>query len=71
MAQVYKTSDGDVVDQIAWRQYGGVDSDILRAVLEANPGLSDMGPVLPSGVRITLPDIQAPASTKKALALWD
>lgn len=71
MAQVYKTSDGDVVDQIAWRQYGRVDADILRAVLEANPGLADMGPVLPAGVSITLPDIQSPASTKKAVALWD
>lgn len=71
MAQTYKTRDGDVVDEIAWRQYGAVDADILRIVLEANPGVADYGPKLPAGVSITLPDIPKPASTRKAVSLWD
>lgn len=71
MAQTYKTRDGDVVDQIAWRQYGEVNADILRIVLEANHGLADRGAVLPRGVAIVLPDIPKPTSTRKAVSLWD
>lgn len=71
MAQTYKTRDGDVVDQIAWRQYGEVNADILRMVLEANHGLADRGAVLPRGVSVVLPDIPKPTGTRKAVQLWD
>ena len=71
MPQTYKSRAGDVVDAIAWRYYGACDSDILRRVLEANPGLADHGPVLPAGVLMTLPDIETPASEQKAVSLWD
>jgi phage tail protein X len=71
MAQTYKTRQGDVLDEIAWRQYGACGADVLRLLLEANHGLADHGAVLPAGVAITLPDIAKPASTQKAVSLWD
>lgn len=71
MSQVYITSQGDVVDAIAWRQYGRCDAAILNDVLEANPHLADRGAVLQAGVTITLPDIVLPASTTNAVTLWD
>jgi phage tail protein X len=71
MPQTYKTSDGDVLDEIAWRQYGACDSAVLRTVLDANPGLADRGAKLPAGVMVALPDIVAPAATQKVITLWD
>lgn len=71
MAQTYRTRDGDVVDEIAWRYYGAVDQAILGIVLDANPGLADRGAVLPGGVIITLPDIAQPTTTQKSVSLWD
>lgn len=71
MAQTYSSRDGDVVDQIAWRQYGAVDADILRLVLAANPGIADYGPMLPAGVAVVLPDIPEPATVREGVALWD
>lgn len=70
MAQAYNTRDGDTVDSIAWRYYGAVNDDILHAVLEANPGLADRGPMLSRGVTVILPDIATPATTVKSVHLW-
>ncbi len=71
MEQVYKSRDGDVVDEIAWRQYGVVDAGILRLVMNANPGIADHGPRLPAGVTVVLPEIQQPASVAEGVSLWD
>lgn len=71
MARTYNTRDGDVVDRIAHAHYGEQSPAILRAVLDANPGLAARGAVLPAGVAITLPEVQRPASERKGVALWD
>lgn len=70
MPLTYKTSAGDVVDEIACRQYGAGDSATVMMVLNANPGLADYGPTLPAGVTITLPDAP-PVTQKKQVSLWD
>lgn len=71
MPQTYNTRDGDVVDHVAWRQYGACDAATLARVLDANPGLADYGAVLPAGVLITLPDIPRADTTVKPVQLWD
>ena len=43
---------------------------VTEAVLEANTGLADNGPILPAGIRITLPEVAAPAMTQ-GVKLWD
>lgn len=60
--------DGDLLDALLSARYGRVNDGVLRAVLDANPGLARHGPVLPAGIAITLPAIQRPPS---ALRLWD
>jgi len=67
MAMTYITRDGDVLDDVCWRHYRRADA--LIQVLEANMGLADIGPVLPAGVRIELPDI--PVVAKSEVSLWD
>jgi phage tail protein X len=61
---------GDTVDSLCWRHLG--TSAVVERVLEANPGLAALGPILPEGTTVTLPDT-APASTagKTLIQLWD
>lgn len=70
MSQTYRTKDGDTVDYIAWKQYGTTDNRVVEKVLAANLGLSDVGPILPAGIVITLPDVEPEQKTAK-VKLWD
>ncbi|HGN1382113.1 tail protein X [Proteus vulgaris] len=63
------TQQGDTVDDICWR-YFGQSSGMIEQVLEANPGLVELGAILPIGTTIELPDIQQ-HSTTPILQLWD
>lgn len=65
----YTTTGGEVIDEIAWRHYGR-QIGTAEAVLDVNPGLADLGPVLPPGVTITLPDL-AEASASVPVKLYD
>ena len=60
MTDTYLTKQGDMVDAIAYAKYG-YTAGATEAVLAANPGLADMGPLLPENVTINLPAL-APAS---------
>jgi phage tail protein X len=68
----YLTKQGDVLDAIAFGQYGACTEDTLNAVLAANYGLATYGPILPMGLTITLPD-QAPTTppVSTGVSLWD
>ncbi len=58
----------DTVDALCWRYYGRT-AGAVEAVLTANPGLAAMGPVLPMGTRVAMPD--APAATRApSIDLW-
>ena len=56
-ATLYLSRDGDTVDYICHKFYGSTAALQVETVLEANPGLADLGVVLPSGVKIILPAI--------------
>ncbi|EPJ4165326.1 MULTISPECIES: tail protein X [Citrobacter] len=59
----------DTVDALCWRHYGRTQG-LTERVLAANPGLADIGPVLPHGMEIELPDV-APAAIAQTVQLWD
>lgn len=69
MAATYRTRDGDMLDAICHRHYGQ-SAGTVEAVLDANPGLADLGPVYASGIVIALPDIK-PAAVSAPVRLWD
>lgn len=75
MTQVYKTKDGDVLDAVIHAAYGQCTDSQLRAVLEANPGLAEKGPILPAGLGISLPDSVQESDKNtlqsKGITLWD
>ncbi len=60
---------GDTLDALCWRHYGRT-AGVVEAVLEANPGLADLGPILPHGQRVPLPE-QAPQPQTQTVQLWD
>lgn len=61
------THDGDVLDDIVWRHYRS--HDLLPAVLEANPHLAQLPPMLEAGLVIRLPDLPTP-SEAPVIRLW-
>lgn len=66
----YRTIDGDVIDAVC-RRYYGREAGAVEAVLEANPGLAELGPVLPAGTLVELPDLPTPLETIETVKLWD
>ncbi|MCY1283566.1 Phage Tail Protein X [compost metagenome] len=61
---------GDTVDAICWRHYGRT-AGVTEAVLEANPGLADLGAVIPHGTTVLLPDAAPQAEQRQVVNLWD
>lgn len=62
---------GDTIDRLIWRE-AGLGAAALGTVLAANPGLAALGPVLPAGTPVILPEITAPAlPTRDIVQLWD
>lgn len=64
----YRTLDGAVPDWIC-RRYYGRQSGAVEAVLAANVGLAERGPIDPAGMIIRLPDLPLPVS--QPTRLWD
>ncbi len=61
------TRDGDVLDDLVWRHYGR--NDLIAAVLESNPHLAQLSPVMEAGLVIELPDLPLPAEAP-VIRLW-
>lgn len=66
MDQIY-TLQGDTVDLIADRYFGS--TDMVGEILNANPGLARLGPILPIGTPINLPPAKA-ATVAATVSLW-
>lgn len=71
MATTLHARQGDTLDALLWRDLG-LRADALADVLGANPGLAALGPVLPTGTAVTVPDTAARAApVRPLLQLWD
>ncbi len=68
MMQV-RAHQGDTLDSLCYRHLGS--SAQVEAALELNPGLAALGPVLPNGQLVTLPEQTAAESTATLIQLWD
>ena len=66
----YRTRDGDSLDAVCWRHYGR-QAGAVEAVLEANLGLSEVGPILPAGFVIGLPELPNTVPKIETVSLWD
>ena len=67
----YRTKQNDRLDQICFKHYGRVDGTV-EAVLDGNRGLANLGPLLPAGIVIELPELVAASTSKiETVRLWD
>lgn len=69
MAETYTTKEGDTVDLIAWQERGQT-AGVTEQILDLNPGLASVGPVLPFGLTITLPDPAPKKTVRKVARIW-
>lgn len=67
---IVRANQGDTIDNLCWRHLGSVAP--IETVLLLNPGLAAIGPILPEGTAVTLPEAtQAAAQTTPIIQLWD
>ena len=67
--QTVKTRAGDMLDAILWRNRGRTQG-LVEETFALNPGLADLGPVLPAGVEIVLPAPAAAKPLRETVKLW-
>lgn len=65
-----RAMQGDTVDMICQRHYGRTAA-VTEAVLDANPGLAELGPILPPGTLVELPELAPPPQNNNLIQLWD
>lgn len=66
------TGQGVSVDLIRFRAYRGRYAEVSTAeILNLNPGLADLGPILPIGTKVTIPILEeARPTVGAAVTLW-
>jgi len=65
-----RAKQNETVDAICWRHYGRT-AGVTEQVFEANPGLADVGAILPTGYQVRLPEIEVQAERADTVNLWD
>ncbi len=60
MTTTYKTSQGDTWDLISWKSYGS--EYYIDVLMQANSSLMDYV-IFPSGIAVTVPDVETRTST--------
>lgn len=67
-----RTCAGDTVNVLLFRETGRSDDEAEEALWALNPGLAEYGPILPAGVIVRLPVLEArDAKVRKAVTVWD
>ena len=62
---------GDSLDQLCQRHLGRT-AGVTEAALATNPGIAALGPILPIGTTVDLPDTTTTgAATDSIVQLWD
>jgi phage tail protein X len=71
MTQTVTAMDGETVDEICYRVLGKTAA-VTEQVLELNHGLAALGPQLPAGTTVVLPDASiVKTATIDIVQLWD
>lgn len=64
---------GDTLDLLCWRHLGRT-AGVVEQALELNPGLCELGSILPHGTAVRLPDpttTTTAANVRPLVQLWD
>lgn len=72
MTSIVTVLQGDTLDRVCWRVLGTTEGGVVEQAYALNPGLAALGPVLPEGTEVTLPDPPAAAAVAlQTINLWD
>ena len=67
-----RTRAGDTVNALLYRETGRSDDSAEEALWTLNPGLAEYGAILPAGVIVRLPVLEArDAEVRQAVTVWD
>ena len=71
MRTIRIAGEGISVDLLIWREYRRPMPGLIEAVLDSNPGLAALGPILPVGTLVKLPLLKpAPVAELAVARLW-
>lgn len=70
MARTQAALQDETIDALVWRTTGG-GSAAVDATLLLNRGLAALGPHLPEGTVVTLPDVAVTETPVDIVQLWD
>lgn len=70
MAMTEKAHAGETLDALVWRVLGQ-GAEAVEDVLAVNPGLTELGALLPEGTPVLIPDIAAAPAEVDLVQLWD
>lgn len=63
--------EGITLDLLLWRRYGVRGQALVEAALRLNPGLAALGPVLPLGIAVKIPELPpATQSTRRYVSMF-
>lgn len=69
-ALIVMARQNERLDELVWRATGGGPAAV-EAALAANPGLAALGPTMPEGREVTIPENTPAARTVDLVQLWD
>lgn len=70
MTITVQAQQDDTLDMLCLRHLG-TTVGVTEATYALNPGLAALGPVLPLGRRVILPDPPTAPTAPKTISLWD
>ncbi|CAM3097396.1 MULTISPECIES: tail protein X [Pseudomonas] len=62
---------GDSVNLLLYRELGRCDDAAEETLWRLNPGLAEHGPVLPAGVGVIVPEMDAQPGVATPVSAWD
>lgn len=65
----YRAKDGEMVDEICQLYYGRTQG-VVERVYAANRGLAALGPRLPAGALVVLPEIEEVSGSRRLKMPW-
>jgi len=67
------TGEGLALDQLVWRKFRRAVPGLVEQVLALNPGLAQLGPILPVGTVVVVPVLASAQETpaREIIQLWD
>lgn len=64
-----RTHQGETLDALCYRVLG-TTGRVTEQALEMNPGLAELGPILPHGTLVELPDAPPTVAVVDTVQLW-